>query len=186
MNKKTKALTTEQYKEIIQAMKEGFSGCRPNERIATILVLEGNLGLRISDILKLRLCDIALVQRLLQHSSAATTQRYIGIEPQRIEQAIENHTNLLSATRITPYSPKSTPWIYTIQLQYTIGLWDSNKRDRLGRSLFHSVFQSAGTFPLQQGVCNSFVTGCATVFYSVHEDLYTALRHLSDRLHHRG
>ena len=187
MNKKTKALTTEQYKEIIQTMKEGFCGCRPNERIATILVLEGNLGLRISDILSLRLCDIvrdgdrfrlevveqktgkrriftvplviqqyienyclrngiqkiepifpiseravqkqlaivcdylgfegisthsfrkwyateiykangydiALVQRLLQHSSAATTQRYIGIEPQRIEQAIQNHANLL-------------------------------------------------------------------------------------------
>ena len=187
MNKKTKALTTEQYKEIIQTMKEGFCGCRPNERIATILVLEGNLGLRISDILNLRLCDIvrdgdrfrlevveqktgkrriftvplviqqyienyclrngiqktdtifpiseravqkqlaivcdylgfegisthsfrkwyateiykangydiALVQRLLQHSSATTTQRYIGIEPQRIEQAIQNHANLL-------------------------------------------------------------------------------------------
>ena len=177
MNKKTKALTTEQYKEIIQTMKEGFCGCRPNERVATALVLEGNLGLRISDIVKLRLCDIvldgdryrleiveqktgksrvftvplviqqyienyclrnglrrdelifplteraiqkqlkivcdylgfegisthsfrkwyateiyknsgydiALVQRLLQHSSAATTQRYIGMEPQRIE-----------------------------------------------------------------------------------------------------
>ena len=39
--------------------------------------------------------DIALVQRLLQHSSAATTQRYIGIEPQRIEKAIEGHTRLL-------------------------------------------------------------------------------------------
>ena len=39
--------------------------------------------------------DIALVQRLLQHSSAATTQRYIGIEPQRIEQAIQNHTQLI-------------------------------------------------------------------------------------------
>lgn len=187
MNKKTKALTTEQYKEIIQTMKEGFCGCRPNERIATALVLEGNLGLRISDIVKLRLCDIvldgdryrleiveqktgksriftvplviqqyienyclrnglrrderifplteraiqkqlkivcdylgfegisthsfrkwyateiyknsgydiALVQRLLQHSSAATTQRYIGMEPQRIEKAILNHANLL-------------------------------------------------------------------------------------------
>lgn len=187
MNKKTKALTTAQYKEIIQTMREGFSGCRPNERIATALVLEGNLGLRISDVLKLRLCDIvsdgdryrlevveqktgkhriftvplvirqyvenyclrhhikstdiifpiteravqkqlsivcdylgydgisthsfrkwyateiyrnsgydiALVQRLLQHSSAATTQRYIGIEPQRIEQAIEGHAVLL-------------------------------------------------------------------------------------------
>lgn len=187
MNKKTKALTTEQYKEIIQTMKEGFCVCRPNERIATALVLEGNLGLRISDIVKLRPCDIvrdgdrlrleiveqktgkrriftvpliiaqyienyclrngirsderifpiteraiqkqlaivcdylgfegisthsfrkwyateiynnngydiALVQRLLQHSSAAVTQRYIGIESQRIEQAIERHANLI-------------------------------------------------------------------------------------------
>lgn len=187
MNKKTKALTTEQYKEIIQTMKEGFCGFRPNERVATALVLEGNLGLRISDIVKLRLCDIvldgeryrleiveqktgksrvftvplviqqyienyclrnglrrderifplteraiqkqlkivcdylgyegisthsfrkwyateiyknsgydiALVQRLLQHSSAATTQRYIGIESQRIEMAIQNHANLI-------------------------------------------------------------------------------------------
>lgn len=187
MNKKTKALTTEQYKEIIQTMREGFSGFRPNERAATALVLEGNLGIRISDILMLRLCDIvrdgdrfrleiieqktgkrreftvplvvkqyienyclrngigaknlifpiteraiqkqlaivcdylgyegigthsfrkwyateiyksngydiALVQRLLQHSSAAVTQRYIGIEPQRIEKAIENHANLI-------------------------------------------------------------------------------------------
>ena len=58
MNKRTIALTTEQYKEIIQTMREGFCGCRPNERIATALVLEGNLGLRISDILSLRLSDI--------------------------------------------------------------------------------------------------------------------------------
>ena len=187
MNKKTKALTTEQYTEIIKTMKEGSSAFRPNKRIATALVLEGNLGLRISDILKLRpsdivrdgnryrleiteqktgkrrvftvplvieqyienyclrngigrndlifpiteravqkqlslVCDylgyqgisthsfrkwyateiykangydIALVQRLLQHSSAAVTQRYIGIEPQRIEAAIQNHAQLL-------------------------------------------------------------------------------------------
>jgi len=187
VNKKTVALTTEQYKEIISTMQRGFTGCRPNERIATALVLEGNLGLRISDIVKLRpsgivkdgdryrlevteqktgksrvftvplviqqyienyclrngigkkdlifpisermvqkqlkiVCDylgyegisthsfrkwyateiyktngydITLVQRLLQHSSAAVTQRYIGIEPQRIESAIENHAYLL-------------------------------------------------------------------------------------------
>lgn len=58
MNKKTKALTTEQYKKIIQTMRKGFTGSRPNERMATILVLKGNMGLRISDILKIRLCDI--------------------------------------------------------------------------------------------------------------------------------
>ena len=39
--------------------------------------------------------DIVLVQRLLQHGSAATTQQYIGIEPRRIEQAIENHSVLI-------------------------------------------------------------------------------------------
>lgn len=47
MNKKTIALTAEQYKTIIATMKQGFSGCRPNERIATALILEANLGLRI-------------------------------------------------------------------------------------------------------------------------------------------
>ena len=183
MNKKTVALTTAQYKEIIQTMKQGFSGCRPNERIATALMLEANLGIRISDILKLRLADIvrdgdryrlsiiekktgksrmftvpfqlyqfircycldngiaatdcifpvtersvqrqlkivcdylgipgvsthsfrkfyateiyrnngyniALVQHLLQHSSADITRRYIGIQQREIETAIENH-----------------------------------------------------------------------------------------------
>ena len=39
--------------------------------------------------------DIALVQRLLQHSSASTTQRYIGVETQRIEAAIEGHAILV-------------------------------------------------------------------------------------------
>ena len=57
-NKKTKALTEEQYRDIIDTMRTGFSGCRPNNRIATALVLEANLGIRISDILNLKLKDI--------------------------------------------------------------------------------------------------------------------------------
>lgn len=186
MNRKTVALTADQYREIISTMRQGFTGCRPNDRIATALMLEANLGLRISDIVKLRLrdivrdgeryrlsiteqktgkartftvplalyqfircycldhdispeslifpvttravqkqlklvCDylgfsgisthsfrkfyateiyknsnynIALVQQLLQHSSAAVTQRYIGIQQQEIERAIEGHLRL--------------------------------------------------------------------------------------------
>lgn len=57
-NKKTRALTIEEYNQIIDAMREGFAGCRPNNRIATALVIEANLGIRISDILNLRLRDI--------------------------------------------------------------------------------------------------------------------------------
>lgn len=39
-------------------MRTGFAGCRPNDRIATALIIEANLGIRISDILKLKLSDI--------------------------------------------------------------------------------------------------------------------------------
>lgn len=39
--------------------------------------------------------DIVLVQRLLQHSSSATTQKYIGIETQKVETAISKHCQLL-------------------------------------------------------------------------------------------
>ena len=187
MNTKTVALTMEQYENIIVTMRDGFAGFRPNNRIATALVIEANLGLRIGDILNLKLndiirdgaryrlniieektekervftvplpiyqyienyclknnianneiifpitkrvvqfqlkkvCeylgysnisthsfrkyyatqiyknndyDIALVQHLLQHSSASTTQKYIGIENKKVEQAILNHSNLL-------------------------------------------------------------------------------------------
>ncbi len=63
MNKKTVALTDEQYKEIISTTLNGFVCAdghivKPNRRIATILSLEANLGLRISDILHLRLSAI--------------------------------------------------------------------------------------------------------------------------------
>ena len=187
MNKKTVALTQKQFEDIIRHMKHGFTGFRPNPRIATTLVLEANLGIRISDILRLRLSDIKkdgdryhldivekktqkrrtftvpyqlyqyikiyclendigpnerifpiteravqkqlrvvcdwlgyedisthsfrkffatqiyknngydimLVKHLLQHSSAATTQRYIGIESKKVEDALDSHLKLI-------------------------------------------------------------------------------------------
>lgn len=191
MNKKTVALTEEQYREIISTIRNGFVCSdghivKPNNRIATALSLEANLGLRISDILQLRLfvivrdgdryrldiveqktkkkreftvptdiyiyiqnyalenninpnaklfdisertiqnhlqlvCgylnfdnvsthsfrkffatsiylhndyNVELVRVLLQHSSVATTQRYIGIGSKEIESALQNHIKL--------------------------------------------------------------------------------------------
>lgn len=63
LNKKTIALTEEQYKNIISTMRTGFvcsdgHVVKSNKKIATALTLEANLGLRISDILQLRLSAI--------------------------------------------------------------------------------------------------------------------------------
>lgn len=69
----TVALTREQFTEIITTMREGTNVLRPNDRIATALIVEAMLGVRISDIVRaesrkkgqepvttssLRLCDI--------------------------------------------------------------------------------------------------------------------------------
>jgi len=191
MNKTTIALTKEEFKNLITAIKEGFmhDGKQffPNIRLATALTLEANLGLRIGDILNLRFNNfikdggrwrldiieektkktrkftvpneiynyikmyvlennikydakmfqvgerivqknlqivakhlkmenvgshslrkfyatsiynnndhnIILVQQLLQHASASTTQKYIGISTEAIETAINNHICLV-------------------------------------------------------------------------------------------
>lgn len=186
-NKKTVALTKEQYRNIIETIMNGCVGLRSNERVAVALELEANLGVRVSDVVSLTLnsfvkdgnryrlslteqktgkqrtftvpnslmlfienwalrnnignddlliditprqvqkvlavaCDylgyegisthsfrkffateiyrnngynISLVQVLLQHSSPAVTQRYIGIGSKQIEDAIEGNLNLI-------------------------------------------------------------------------------------------
>lgn len=57
MNKRTRAIDRETYEKIIVTLKSGFehSGVnyQPNVRIATVLVVEYNLGLRVGDILNL-------------------------------------------------------------------------------------------------------------------------------------
>lgn len=50
MNKKTRALTEEQYRKIITTINEGFvtaagERVKPNSRIATALTLEANLNI---------------------------------------------------------------------------------------------------------------------------------------------
>lgn len=57
-NKRTRPLTVDEYYEIDKAMHRGGIGFRANDRIATALTLEANLGLRIEDILELSLNKI--------------------------------------------------------------------------------------------------------------------------------
>lgn len=57
MNKRTRAIDDDTYKLIISTIQNGFEYAgiahKPNERIATVLQLEYNLGLRVGDILNL-------------------------------------------------------------------------------------------------------------------------------------
>lgn len=62
MNKTTRSITDKEYFDIINNIKEGFmhdgKKCRGNLKVAVALQLEYNLGLRISDVLSLKLSDI--------------------------------------------------------------------------------------------------------------------------------
>ena len=187
MNKRCVAYSDEEYEQVVSLLRCGFvldgRRVRPNQRIATVVVLEATLGLRLCDILELRMTsfikdgkryrldivekktkklraftvpldvyvyiqgyaiennidpsaklfdiserqvqrhlnlairkmglpvrnygshssrkmfatriyvesnyNIALVQKLLQHSSPNVTQRYIGIQQKDIEEALE-------------------------------------------------------------------------------------------------
>lgn len=53
-----KALTTSQYQTIIRTIKSGSATFRANPRIASALIAEANLGMRIGDVLRLKLSDI--------------------------------------------------------------------------------------------------------------------------------
>ena len=59
LNKKCVACTDEEYKRCVDLLRYGFVldgvSIIPNPRIATIVILEATLGLRIGDILKLKL-----------------------------------------------------------------------------------------------------------------------------------
>lgn len=64
-NFKTRAVSKEEFEKIIYTIRTGFTlpdkrRVKPNERIATALTLQANLGLRIGDVVKLRLSDIVL------------------------------------------------------------------------------------------------------------------------------
>lgn len=59
MNKRCVALTEEQYKEAVSLLRTGFeldgTKVKPNNRIATVAVLQSTLGLRLGDCLSLRM-----------------------------------------------------------------------------------------------------------------------------------
>lgn len=62
MNKKCRALSKEEYESVVSTIKYGFEykgiKVQPNVKIATAFVVQANTGLRIGDLLQLKLKDI--------------------------------------------------------------------------------------------------------------------------------
>ena len=61
MNKRCTSCTEKEYKQCVCLLREGFEWngklIKPNYRIATVVILEATIGLRLGDVLRLRLSD---------------------------------------------------------------------------------------------------------------------------------
>ena len=62
-NKKTRVLSQEEYYLVIDTIRTGFTThkrvrIKPNKKVLAAIVLQANLGLRISDVMSLKLSDI--------------------------------------------------------------------------------------------------------------------------------
>ena len=88
-NIKTRAVTRSELMQITDALKNGFimpdgTRVRSNDRISSALILMANLGVRVGDLLKLRLCDVIQEggpkRRLYLHAELCATQ---GTAPNR-------------------------------------------------------------------------------------------------------
>lgn len=146
-NKKTLALTEESYKKIIETMKSGFiyidqdgheKRFNPNNKVATALVVEANLGLRISDILALRLKDIVKDgnRYRLDITEQKTGKTRNFTVPGEIYRYLENYTlknNIKPTARIFDLSERA------IQKQLKI-VADYLKLDGIGTHSFRKFF----------------------------------------------
>ena len=96
-NKKTVALTDESYKSIITTIRTGFKlenkNIKPNERIATALVVEANLGMRIGDILALHMSDFIKDgdRYRLDIVEKKTSKKRVFTVPKEIYDFIQNY-----------------------------------------------------------------------------------------------
>ena len=94
----TRACTEESYKDIIKCARNGYihkGKChRPNEQLATILVLEANLGCRIGDIINLTTDSIIKDGEFwkLNIVEEKTGKKRTFIVPKEIKDFIDNYT----------------------------------------------------------------------------------------------
>ena len=113
-NKRTRALSREEFEKVIHTIKTGFltstgEKVRPNIKIATALTLQGNIGLRIGDIVRFRLSDIVFESGryrldIVEEKTGKTrtftvpTEVYIFLQKYALENNIKPQGRLFNVT----------------------------------------------------------------------------------------
>lgn len=116
MNKRTRAIDEDTYKLIIATMKNGFTHegvqYKANERIATVLVLEYNLGLRVGDILQLKVDSFVKDgsrYRLDMYEQKTNKYRNFTV-PNEVYQFVRDYAyahNISSKTKLFPITERA-------------------------------------------------------------------------------
>ena len=113
-NKRTRALSREEFEKVIHTIKTGFltstgEKVRPNIKIATALTLQGNIGLRIGDIVRFSLSDIVFESGryrldIVEEKTGKTrtftvpTEVYIFLQKYALENNIKPQGRLFNVT----------------------------------------------------------------------------------------
>lgn len=141
------ALTEEQYRKIINMIRSGFvfesRKVKPNIRIATILVLEATLGLRLGDVLSLRMdsflkdgerwrLDVVekktgkareftvpddvynFIQNYAYEQGISKKAKLFNISARQVERFLEGVCSVMRYQRIS-----TTRFVSTLRLRYT-------------------------------------------------------------------
>lgn len=93
----TRTVTTEEYKTLIQTIRNGYEEIdgtehRPNPQVATILVAESNLGCRLSDVIKLRTDSIKQEENgryVLDIVEQKTGKRRTFVVPRKVKEFLD-------------------------------------------------------------------------------------------------
>lgn len=123
----TKATTQQQYKQIINTIRKGFTHNgiihRANYKVSFALVMEANLALRISDITNLKLCDIIKTDSCYQLNiiEQKTHKERNFIVPSELYNYIENYCfdhNISCNARIVNISERAVQQLLKECIEY--------------------------------------------------------------------
>ena len=129
----TRATTEEDYKKIIKAARNGYTHNgvkhRPNRQLATILVLEANLGCRIGDIINLTTDSIIKDGDFwkLNIVEEKTGKKRTFIVPEEIKAFIDDYTDYKGITSGKIFTvDKPSVWKNMRAISAYLGLTDTS------------------------------------------------------------